>query len=108
VALAGIIAFVSLYIYEDPRHHCPFCLLKAEYGYLGYALYLPLFAATAASLGAAALAPFAGKRSQNPALVEQVRSSTRLLGGLALAGYSLFLLQTAWQVASSGLRLIND
>ena len=59
-AIVGILSFVSLYVYEHPHHHCPFCLLKPEYGYQGYPLYLPLFAATAAGLGAGILQPFAG------------------------------------------------
>ena len=39
VAMAGILSFVSLYIYEHPHHHCPFCVLKPEYEYQGYWLY---------------------------------------------------------------------
>ena len=53
--IAGILSFVSLYIYEHPNHHCPFCILKPEYGYQGYWLYVPLFAATAAGLAAGAV-----------------------------------------------------
>lgn len=52
-ALTGIVAFLSLYIYEHPHHHCPFCLLKPEYHYQGYALYLPLFVAVASGTGVA-------------------------------------------------------
>ena len=58
-AITGILSFVSLYIYEHPHHHCPFCILKPEYDYQGYWLYLPLFVATAAGLGAGAMQPFA-------------------------------------------------
>jgi hypothetical protein len=43
VWLIAIVSFVSLYVYAHPHHHCPFCLLKAEYGYQGYLLYVPLF-----------------------------------------------------------------
>ena len=31
VALAAVVSAVSIYIYENPHHHCPFCLLKREY-----------------------------------------------------------------------------
>src|SRR5574344_2708920 len=41
-AMSGVLSFLSLYIYEHPHHHCPFCILKPEYDYRGYALYLPL------------------------------------------------------------------
>ena len=47
-AIVSILSFLSLYIYEHPHHHCPFCVLKAEYRYQGYWLYVPLFVATAA------------------------------------------------------------
>ncbi len=46
VSLASVIAFISAYHYELPTHHCPFCLLQAEYHYIGYPMYLTLFAAT--------------------------------------------------------------
>jgi len=59
ITIAGILSFISLYVYEHPHHHCPFCILKPEYGYQGYWLYLPLFVATAAGLGVGAMQPFA-------------------------------------------------
>ncbi|OOY21156.1 hypothetical protein BMI86_00805 [Thioclava sp. DLFJ5-1] len=63
MGLTAIVATISLYIYENPNHHCPFCILKPEYGYVGYALYVPLFLATAAGLGAGALSPFQKRAS---------------------------------------------
>ncbi len=35
----GITALFSSYIYAMPFHHCPFCILKKEYSYIGFALY---------------------------------------------------------------------
>jgi hypothetical protein len=35
VALASIVSFISLYIYELPSHHCPFDILQKEYCYIG-------------------------------------------------------------------------
>ncbi|MDO9224684.1 MAG: hypothetical protein Q8M09_07665 [Pseudomonadota bacterium] len=52
LALAAVVAFVAPYIYEQPNHHCPFCLLQAEHGYAGWVLYLPLFLGTASGIGA--------------------------------------------------------
>lgn len=52
VALAAIVAFIAPYIYEQPNHHCPFCLLQAEHGHAGWVLYPLLFLGTAAGLGA--------------------------------------------------------
>ena len=44
VAGAAIISAVSLYIYENPVHHCPFDFLQPGYHYFGYPLYLALSA----------------------------------------------------------------
>ena len=86
VAIAGIVAFLSLYVYENPNHHCPFCLLKAGYDYVGYALYLPLFAATAAGMGAGIIAPF----RRIVSLQATIPGEMRHLTGLALTGLGVF------------------
>ena len=83
--IAGILSFVSLYIYEHPHHHCPFCILKPEYGYQGYWLYVPLFVATAAGLAAGAVQPFARIES----LRGVVPGFSRLLAAIAANGFAL-------------------
>ncbi|MBF0471731.1 MAG: hypothetical protein HQL48_10205 [Gammaproteobacteria bacterium] len=100
-ALVAIISFIALYIYEHPHHHCPFCLLKAGHHYIGYALYLPLFGATALAIAAAVVA----KGAQIPSLAEAV---TALLPRYLIPSLLLFLifyLVVAAAVASSGLML---
>ena len=74
-----------LYIYEHPNHHCPFCILKPEYGYQGYWLYVPLFGATAAGLAAGAVQPFA----RFPSLRDIVPGFSRRLAAVAANGYAL-------------------
>ncbi len=64
IAIAAVISAISLYVYEHPNHHCPFCLLKREYHYFGFALYAPLFAGTALGLSAG----FLGLLRQPPSL----------------------------------------
>lgn len=39
-AIMALIGFVSLYFYELPTHHCPFCLLQKHVHFVGYPLYL--------------------------------------------------------------------
>lgn len=53
VALVSVISFISIYVYQLPTHHCPFCLLQGGYGYIGYPLYLLLLCAgiTGAAVG---------------------------------------------------------
>ena len=45
-SIVTLITFYGTYIYELPSHHCPFCLLQAEYYYIGYILYSLLFMGT--------------------------------------------------------------
>ena len=103
VAIVVIIAVLSLYVYENPNHHCPFCLLKAGYSYVGYALYIPLFAATAAGLSAGLIAPFRRAVSLQAVIPGEVRR----LVGLALAGFGLFYAVATWLMLRSPLILLN-
>ena len=102
-AITGVLSFISLYIYEHPHHHCPFCILKPEYNYLGYWLYVPLFVATAAGLGAGAMQPFA----RVPSLAKIIPSISRRFSGLTVAGYILFTALATWFVLTSNLILIE-
>lgn len=104
VAIAGILAFVSLYIYEHPHHHCPFCILKPEYGYQGYLLYVPLFVATAAGIGAGAVQTFRHVASLRIVVPEV---SARL-ATVAAAGFALFAIVATIMVARSNLLLLES
>lgn len=101
VALAAVVSFVSPYVYELPTHHCPFCILQREYGYLGYPLYATLLAGAVAGAGAGLLAPFRRVGS----LVEAIPPLQRRLAGLAAALLGGFTLLVLWKVLGSGLRM---
>lgn len=88
VSIASIISFISPYFYELPTHHCPFCLLQEEYGYIGYPLYAALFAASVSGMGVGVLMPFRPRNS----LAEIIPAMQRRL---ALASFILFLIFTA-------------
>jgi len=42
LALVVITSVISSYIYAMPFHRCPFCIIKAEYCYIGLAIYFTL------------------------------------------------------------------
>jgi hypothetical protein len=46
LATVSIITVFSSYIYAMPYHHCPFCILKPEYHYIGFVLYFTLIPAS--------------------------------------------------------------
>jgi hypothetical protein len=100
-AIAGIVSFLSLYIYEHPHHHCPFCILKSDFGYRGYWLYAPLFTATAAGLAAGAVQPFA----RTPSLRAAVPVMVGRLAVVAAVGFVVFASLGFWMVARSNLTL---
>jgi hypothetical protein len=58
VSILSILSFISLYFYELPTHHCPFCILQREYGYVGYPLYIALFGGGITGMGVGVLMPF--------------------------------------------------
>jgi putative Ca2+/H+ antiporter (TMEM165/GDT1 family) len=58
LSILSILSFISLYYYELPTHHCPFCILQKEYGYIGYPLYFTLLGAAITGMGVGGLMPF--------------------------------------------------
>lgn len=102
-SITGIISFVSLYLYEHPHHHCPFCILKPEYDWQGYWLYIPLFAATACGIGAGAVQPFRHVES----LRAVIPQTSARLAAIAAAGFLLFALIATVFVARSNLVLVQ-
>ena len=46
ISYLSITYFFSTYIYELPTHKCPYCLLGADYYYIGYFIYASLILAT--------------------------------------------------------------
>jgi hypothetical protein len=101
VAVASIISFICLYIYELPTHHCPFCILQKEYGYVGYVLYITLFGGGVAGMGAGALMPFRGRGS----MARVVPALQRRLTEVTLVLYLLFTLVVSYRILVSPFRL---
>jgi hypothetical protein len=98
LALAAIVAFIAPYIYEQPNHHCPFCLLQAEHGYAGWVLYLPLFLGTAAGIGAGLTA---GVRADS--LNQAAPRVAAGLAKLAVAALGVFGLVVLFYIRHSNL-----
>ncbi|MEW8367532.1 MAG: hypothetical protein AB2700_14895 [Candidatus Thiodiazotropha taylori] len=103
IALVAIISSISLYIYEHPHHHCPFCILKQGHGYVGYFLYIPLFLATALSLGAGFVSPWRRIASLSQTVVDVLP----VISWLALFFFLQFYLTSAWSIWSSRLTMME-
>ncbi len=103
LALVAIVSCIALYIYEHPHHHCPFCILKGGHGFIGYYLYIPLFIATAAAIGAGIIAPF----SRIPSLSEIVPADGRRLVILSMLFMLLFYAVATYSILSSTLTMMD-
>lgn len=58
LSIVALISFISIYIYELPTHHCPFCIIQPEYGYVGYILYSALLVGVVSGMGTGIVMPF--------------------------------------------------
>lgn len=103
VAIVSIISFISLYFYELPTHHCPFCILQKEYLYVGYPLYILLLVATVTGLGTGLLLPFRKVAS----LAETLPQLSRKLTLVSVLSYLLFTAIASWPIVFSSFTLKN-
>jgi len=101
LAQVAIVSAVALYVYEHPHHHCPFCLLKAGHGFIGYALYLPLFAGAALALGAGVISPLRRIASISAVADTQARHLTTV----SLVLFAFFYLIATFAVVTSNLTM---
>jgi hypothetical protein len=100
-SIAALIGFISLYIYELPTHHCPFCILQSEYKYVGYPLYLGFLFGAVFGIGVGTIAPFERIKS----LSEVVPAMQRRLTALALGTYSITMAIVLYWVIFSNLNM---
>ena len=105
VALVSILSFMSPYIYQLPSHHCPFDMLQANYGFIGYPMYAGLFAATIYGMLPAICLPFGKKHQSFGKLVD--RSEKRWLW-TALTGMLIFVVLGCWQMVFGSLSLLGS
>jgi hypothetical protein len=101
VGAASLVSFISLYIYELPTHHCPFCFLQKEYGHIGYALYATLLGGAIAGLGTGVLMPWRNRGS----MVRVIPQLQRTLTLATVIFYLLFMLIVLYWMKFSALTL---
>ncbi len=101
IAAASLVSFICLYFYELPTHHCPFCILQKEYGYVGYFLYATLIGGGVAGIGTGVLMPFRNRGSMAwviPAIQRRLTVATLVL-------YLLFTMIVSYRILFSSFRL---
>lgn len=101
LAIVFVITAVSPYVYELPTHHCPFCILKREYGYVGYLLYGTLLVSTATGTGAGLASLF----RKAPSLSSVIPRFVRRLSGMSSLSSLIFLTTATLCIILSNLRI---
>jgi hypothetical protein len=96
-SFVAVISFISLYFYELPTHHCPFDLLQQEYNYIGYPLYLSLFAAGITGAGAGVIHRF----KDAPSLKSTIPGLQKILCLFSMIGYVVFTLIATYPMVFS-------
>jgi len=95
VSIVALISFISIYFYELPTHHCPFCILQAEYGYVGYVFYLALLVGAVTGMGTGIIMPFR-KIESLQTVIPPIQKRLALISILSnlifllIAGYGIF------------------
>ncbi len=101
VSILSLISFISLYFYELPTHHCPFCILQREYGYIGYPLYIALLGGGISGVSVGLLRPFRKVKSL-AAVVPAVQKRLALISVLLMLAFGLIITS---KMIFSGLKL---
>lgn len=99
VALAGVVSFISIYIYELPTHHCPFDIFQGHYGFIGYPLYISLFSGVFFGMLPGMYQPL--KRIDS--LQENIQRIERSWILISMGSISLFIVITTYRIATSNL-----
>ena len=98
-ALASVVSFISMYIYELPTHHCPFDIMQREYDFIGYPLYISLFCGIFFGL----LPGIFHKLKNILSLQKTVLKLERMWIIFSLGCMTIFVLTVTYRIVSSNL-----
>ncbi len=101
ISIVALISFISIYIYELPTHHCPFCILQADYAYVGYGLYLALLVGAVCGMGTGVIMPFHKMES----LESVIPPMQKKLALVSVVGNSVFLAIAGYGILFSNLSM---
>ena len=101
VSMASIFSFISVYFYQFPTLHCPFCIFQKQYGYAGYVLYALLFLGSLTGIGVGILQPFRKKAS----LHQAIPAMQRILAAASVLLLFVFMLITSLQIIFSTFKM---
>ncbi len=74
-----------------PTHHCPFCVLQKEYGYVGFPLYLTLLGGAISGMGAGLTNFFKNIKSLTD-ILPRIQKSLTLLSLVLFTAFLIIVL----------------
>ncbi|MBA3005124.1 MAG: hypothetical protein KJ900_16100 [Proteobacteria bacterium] len=101
ISIGALISFISIYFYELPTHHCPFCILHPEYGYVGYPMYLAILVSAVSGLGTGIINPFRNIAS----LCNVIPRIQKRLALISILSNSAFVLIAGYGILFSNLSM---
>lgn len=101
VACMALISFISLYFYELPTHHCPFCVLQREYRFVGYPLYACLLVGVVSGLAVGVLTPY----RKTGSLAAYLPDYQKRLALISMIAYLLFAAVSLIQIVRTDFTL---
>ena len=102
-SLVAVISVISVYFYEQPTHHCPFCILQREYNFIGYPLYLTLFSASILGMGVGVV----GRFKKTVSLQVIVPALQKRLCLVSICAYIIFTVICLYPILFSDFRLFG-
>jgi hypothetical protein len=101
VSITALISFIATYYYELPTHHCPFCILHHEYGYVGYPLYFAILVSAVSGMGTGVINPF----RIFPSLHNVIPHIQKRLALISTLSTLIFVLITGYGILFSNLHM---
>jgi hypothetical protein len=102
LSAVSLVVFISPYFYENPSHHCPFCVLQRGYLYAGYLLYAGMLGGGATGLGVGIIHPYRRLDS----LRDAAPAIQRRLLAASVSFHLLFAAVSTARIATSNLRMV--
>jgi hypothetical protein len=100
-SLAAVIAFISVYYYQLPSHHCPFDMLQSDYHYIGYPLYASLFIGGITGTGVGLV----DRYKCRPSLQQAIARLQKKLCLWSMIGYTIFVVISVYPMIFSDFKL---
>jgi hypothetical protein len=97
ISIGAIISALSVYIYELPSHHCPFCILQPEYHFIGYPMYAAILVGSICGAGVGVCAPF----RKIPSIQNSLLVFGKHLAIAAMAAFSVLAVTAIQVIATS-------